>query len=127
MEKFTLKALLANKKSFKPIEFKKGLNIIVAYHKDKESIEEKNTYNGVGKSLLIRIIHFCLGASTSSYKSFISALPDWKFTLIAEFNKQKLVIQRSNENPNKIILNDKEKTIQEFEKWKNQNISGSEK
>jgi len=116
MGKFTLKALLANKDSFKPIRFKEGLNIITAYHKDRESIKEKNTYNGVGKSLIIRIIHFCLGASASSYESFISALPDWKFTLIAELNNQELVIQRSNENPKKIILNDEEMSINTFNK-----------
>ena len=51
--------LSANKDSFKTIKFNPtGLTIIVgAKSKGGE------TYNGVGKSLVIELLHFCLGSS----------------------------------------------------------------
>jgi uncharacterized protein YydD (DUF2326 family) len=49
----------ANKASFHPVVFNKtGLSFIVAKQKNPESSEDGKTYNGVGKSLLVRIINF---------------------------------------------------------------------
>ncbi len=50
--------LHANKASFKPIEFKQGLNLIVA-ERTADS-DAKNSCNAVGKTTLIEIIDFCL-------------------------------------------------------------------
>lgn len=47
--------------TFKAVTFKPGLNLIVA---DKaEESTDLDTRNGVGKTLLVDIIHFCLGGS----------------------------------------------------------------
>ena len=55
--------LSANKESFKTVPFNKsGLSFIVAKQKNPETSDNGKTYNGVGKSLIILIIHFCLGA-----------------------------------------------------------------
>lgn len=50
-----------NIETFKAVSFKPGLNLIVA---DKaEESTDLDTRNGVGKTLLVDIIHFCLGGS----------------------------------------------------------------
>lgn len=56
-----LEELSSNLPSFHAIRFKKGLNFIIG-KKTAES-DEKGSYNGVGKSLVIELIHFCLGAN----------------------------------------------------------------
>ena len=56
-----LHKLYANKEAFRPIEFKPGLNLIIADKKHDSSI--KDSRNGLGKTTLLNIIHFCLGAN----------------------------------------------------------------
>ena len=47
--------------TFKAVTFKPGLNLVVA---DKAEVStDLDTRNGVGKTLLVDIIHFCLGGS----------------------------------------------------------------
>ena len=59
-----LKKVYSNQASFRTVEFNTtGLSFVVAKQKNPGSSEQGKTYNGVGKSLLVRIIHFCLGAS----------------------------------------------------------------
>ena len=53
--------LSANKASFKTIPFNHtGISLIVAKQKTDE---KRNTYNSVGKSLAIALVHFCLGSN----------------------------------------------------------------
>jgi len=59
--------------SFKQVELKPGFNVILA-DRTKEATK-KDTRNGLGKSLLIDIIHFCLGARFSTSTSRL-AHPD---------------------------------------------------
>ena len=47
--------------SFNTVSFKSGFNVVLADKTNQSSI--KDSRNGLGKSLLIEIIHFCLGAS----------------------------------------------------------------
>jgi uncharacterized protein YydD (DUF2326 family) len=57
-------SLTANKESFKPIYLKRsGLSLIIGKQKEPETTIIGRTYNGVGKSLAIALIHFCLGSS----------------------------------------------------------------
>ena len=57
-----LKKLYANKSSFRTVEFNEtGLSFIVAKQKNPDNKNNGKTYNGVGKSLLVKIIHFCMG------------------------------------------------------------------
>lgn len=56
--------LSSNDKRFKPIDFEKGLNIIVGEKVLKK--EKKKTSNGIGKSLSLLCIDFMLGKGTQS-------------------------------------------------------------
>lgn len=73
----TLKRLTANHASFQTVTFTSGLNVILA-DRTQESTR-KDTRNGLGKSTLIDIIHFCLGGDPGPLTA--EALPDWSFTL----------------------------------------------
>jgi uncharacterized protein YydD (DUF2326 family) len=69
--------LTSSRSSFKPVKFRPtGLSLIVARHKIKDI---QSTYNGVGKSLLIALVHYCLGANKN--KEFEEHLDGWDFTL----------------------------------------------
>ena len=52
--------IYANDKRFKPVQFELGLNIIKADKKPESG--KKDSRNGLGKTTLINIVHFCLGS-----------------------------------------------------------------
>ena len=122
--------LHANKASFKPIEFKQGLNLIVA-ERTADS-DAKNSCNAVGKTTLIEIIDFCLGSKFDK-KSKLNApeLEDWSFTLDFEVSAFRCEATRFISDPNKIYVHttdkhipfevkeDKEKSLYvDIEKWR---------
>jgi uncharacterized protein YydD (DUF2326 family) len=107
----------ANKTSFHPVVFNKtGLSFIVAKQKKPGSSEDGKTYNGVGKSLLVRIINFCLGAKEDGYKEFCEKLPGWEFSLEFRVNVQNFISVRKTAEANKIYLNEEELSIHKFNK-----------
>lgn len=109
--------IYSNKKSFKTVEFNKtGLNFIVAKQENPNSKDISKTYNGVGKSLLVRIIHFCMGASIKKYRSFCEELSGWEFYIDFLHNGEVNTIKRVTSNPNKIFFNGEEMTINKFNK-----------
>ena len=106
--------LSANKESFKTVRFKNqiGLNFIVADLKNPEQSKKGDTANGVGKSLLIALIHFCLGSSTN--KEFKEKLDGWVFKLEFSINDKIYTSERSTDNQNTIKLNNKEIKQKDF-------------
>ncbi len=101
-------SLSANQQSFKTVNFNKtGASFVLAKQSNPEHADKNKTYNGVGKSLLVALINFCLGAGAGNKitKSLQQKLPDWCFTLTVESNNQKYIIQRCAEDANKINLN----------------------
>jgi len=114
-------SLTSNQDSFRPVNFNpNGISLIVAKHNKPTNSSNKNTYNGLGKSLIIHIIHFCLGGKTKNFESFVNKLPGWQFILKFEINNKIFITSRTTENANKILLNDsqeeKELTIDKFNK-----------
>lgn len=106
----------ANKESFRITSFKPGINFIIAKQKNPGSSEDGKTYNGVGKSLLIRIIHFCLGASVNDYKSFCDKLPDWEFCLDFQIADKIYTSKRKTEEPALIEFENERISIDKFKK-----------
>lgn len=97
-------SLKANKSSFNNVYFNpKGLTLIIG---KSTSSNKSNTYNGVGKSLLLQIVNFCLGSNKIS--AFEQFLPEWEFTLSFKINQQNFTANRSTTKQNKIYLNGKE-------------------
>lgn len=102
--------LYSNYPNFKTIEFRdKGFSFIAGSEKN---ISNKSTYNGVGKTLSIVLIDFCLGAN---------ALEDLKklacnFYLDVRISNQKFTFSRSTINNKKIYIDDDEYTVDKFKK-----------
>ena len=75
-----IKAVRCNKASFREVRFKPGFNVILA-ERVREATDKYST-NGLGKTTLIEIIHFCLGASTKKNEGLlVKELEDWTFIL----------------------------------------------
>lgn len=109
-------SLSANKDSFKPVYFKNetGINLIVASQKNPRKADKGDTTNGVGKSLLVAIIHFCLGSSTK--KGFKSKLQSWEFSLKFKIGDTEFISKRNTEKQTKITLNEIEYSVKDFNK-----------
>ncbi len=73
--------LTSNRKSFKQVRFNEtGLSLIVGRHANPDSQAATSTYNGVGKSLIVTLIHFCLGGNRNA--QIEEHLSDWQFNLV---------------------------------------------
>jgi uncharacterized protein YydD (DUF2326 family) len=97
-------SLEANKPSFNKVCFNPtGLTLIIG---KSTSTDKSNTYNGVGKSLLLQIVNFCLGSN--KIPAFEQHLSDWEFTLSFKIRDKPYRAVRSALTQNKIYLNDKE-------------------
>lgn len=101
-------SLNANKESFKPVVFNSptGINLIVANQKNPDKSDKGDTTNGVGKSLLVALINFCLGSSTK--KAFKESLSGWEFTLKFSINNKEYTATRNTDKQSKIKLNGEE-------------------
>lgn len=98
-----IKKLSANHPSFKTIEFSAGFNVVWA-DRTQESTK-RDSRNGLGKSTLIEIIHFCLGAKSSKGKGLrVEALKGWEFTLDVEANGKDFSVTRRVDDPNNFFI-----------------------
>ena len=105
--------LRANKKSFHTVRFNpKGISIIAAI---KETTDQKKTYNSVGKSLTVALIHFCLGSNSNI--EFENKLKDWVFYLDFEIGNIKYTAKRSTSEQKSIELNGEVYSLREYSKF----------
>jgi uncharacterized protein YydD (DUF2326 family) len=85
---------------FKNVEFKEGFNVILANR--TKSSTNKDSRNGLGKSTLIEIIHFCLGANSPSL--IVKELEDWTFIIDIILRGKVYSIHRNTSSPNKVKI-----------------------
>lgn len=112
--------LRANKKGFHTIKFNEsGISLIIAKQKSEDN---KNTYNSVGKSLSIALIHFCLGSNPIA--DFTEKLKDWIFYLDFEINGKAYTSERFTENQNIILLNGEETSLTDFRTFMGKEVFG---
>lgn len=98
--------LSSNLEKFKTVDFKYGLNIIIGERTDPDNKDTKDSYNGVGKSLLIEILHFCLGSNKIS--AFSKNIPEAIFYLeFEDYNKNIHKITRECSDKQAISLDNK--------------------
>ncbi|MFZ2025770.1 MAG: DUF2326 domain-containing protein [Microgenomates group bacterium] len=107
-----LEELSANKDTFHTVRFQPGLNLIVGIKHDQKSKDLNKTYNGVGKSLIVRLVHYCLGSEP--IPGIKEKLPDWTFTLKFKIKDEHYTVTRSVENNDKVLLNENYITISEL-------------
>lgn len=105
--------LRANKKSFHTVSFNtRGITIIAAI---KETNDQRKTYNSVGKSLTVALVHFCLGSN--SINEFETKLSDWIFSLDFQIGDVKYTSVRSANNQKEIELNGEKYSVKDFNKF----------
>jgi uncharacterized protein YydD (DUF2326 family) len=96
--------------SFRTIKFKQsGLNLIIGKRKSDNS---KSTYNGVGKSLALYLIQFCLG--TKANKKLTKTIPNWTFYLKFSIEGKEYISKRDTSKQNTISLNGEALKLNEF-------------
>lgn len=97
--------------SFKTVNFKpRGLTLIVGARSKKGQ-----TYNGVGKSLIVEILHFCLGAKKND--EFEVKIPKWEFILKVEVAGELHSISRNTSKQNIVFLDNAETKLAAFNDW----------
>ncbi len=105
-----LLSLRANQPSFHPVVFNKnGVSIIVGKQVAPHNENDGNTYNGVGKSMTLHLVHFCLGSN--KIDSFSQKLSGWEFTLKFEINGAEYYSSRKTDDQSKINFNGEQMTV----------------
>ena len=89
-------AVRCNMPSFRAVEFDQGFNVVLA-DRTKESIST-DSRNGLGKTTLIEIIHFCLGSHTRGNQGLVAThLKGWSFSLEMRIDGREFIVTRSIE------------------------------
>lgn len=87
-----IREIRANRRSFRPVRFKDGANVILA-ERSKES-SRKDTRNGLGKTALLSILGYCLGGNKAGTLAQ-PQLKGWTFSLDAEHGGRPFSVSRS--------------------------------
>ncbi|MBE8232129.1 MAG: hypothetical protein HAW67_00225 [Endozoicomonadaceae bacterium] len=110
-------SLSASEHTFKTVVFNRsGASFILAKQDKPDQFDNSKTYNGVGKSLLIALIDFCLGASIRNKitKSLQQTLPEWHFILKIEIDQYPYTLIRYTNKPKHISINNELLTLTDF-------------
>ena len=98
-----ISSVRSNMPSFKTVEFTPGFNVILA-DRTKESTRG-DSRNGLGKTTLFEIVHFCLGAGTRRNRGVsVAPLKGWTFTLELQIEDRSLAVTRSTDQPSRVQL-----------------------
>lgn len=101
----------ANTSTFRTVKFNpSGLTLIIGKQKTKN--EPGKTYNGVGKSLAIALVHFCLGSNKK--ESFEEAIPNWEFELVFDLGDRQHSVRRNTSSQGKLEFDEEEFTPRKF-------------
>ena len=89
--------------TFKELEFKPGLNVLVA--QKEAGASEKQTRNRAGKTSLIEIVNFLTGSDAGTDSPFRSeALVNESFGLEFDVGDEKMLIERSGHEKSKVHI-----------------------
>ncbi len=96
-------AVRANRESFRTLELSAGFNVVLA-DRTKESTK-KDSRNGLGKTTLVEVIHFCLGASARARQGLrVPALAGWELSLELDVGKRRVTVYRSVDTPRRVEI-----------------------
>lgn len=98
-----IEAVRCDKSSFREVRFKPGFNVILAERVGEAT--DKDSRNGLGKTTLIEIIHFCLGASTKKNEGLrVKELENWTFILDVSLKGKDYSIYRNTLDFSKVKI-----------------------
>lgn len=101
-----IKKIWSTLSSFREIEFKPGMNIVLADRTDDS--DETGSTNGLGKTTLLRIIRFCLGSDLKSNKVLTHPkLNDISFGLSFIYAEELIEVIRNTTKPDEVWVTTK--------------------
>jgi len=96
-----IRRVYSNRPSFREVTLIEGMNVVLA-DRTKESTR-KDSRNGLGKSTLIEIIHFCLGGTASKGKGIlVEPLEGWTFSLDMTLGGDTVTVTRGVDHPSRV-------------------------
>ena len=96
-------AIRANMPSFKEIELRPGFNVILADRTKESTMQDSR--NGLGKTTLVEIIHFCFGSRALRNQGLcVEALHGWAFSLDLRIGRSEFTVTRSTDEPGTVEL-----------------------
>ena len=87
-----IRSVTADRPKFQGVQFKDGLNVVLASRTDLSA--DRGSRNGLGKSTLLDIIHFCLGSKKNGTLGK-PELDDWTFTMEFDVAKKPYTVSRN--------------------------------
>lgn len=98
-----IKAVRCDQPSFRAVEFTEGLNIVLADRTEEST--QKDSRNGLGKSTLIEIIHFCLGGTARKGTGIFSVkVLGWTYFVDFLIGEHSVTVARNTEVPNRVTV-----------------------
>lgn len=97
-----IKRIYSDKSSFKEVRFEPGFNVVVAER--TEGSTERDSRNGVGKSTLIEIIHYCFGSDHQKSSLSVQELKGWTFSADFEIGGKEYTVSRNTDSPDVVFL-----------------------
>ena len=94
-------SISSDQPTFKRVTFQPGFNVILA-ERTKDSTK-KDSRNGLGKSTLIEIIHFCLGGNRAETLSK-TQMENWSFTIEIDLTGKKYFVTRNTSKRGSVII-----------------------
>lgn len=89
--------------SFRKVEFSSGFNVVLA-ERTKESTK-KDSRNGLGKTTLLEIIHFCLGSRVKKGEGLlVEPLLGWTFSIDIDMKGRIYSVHRNTKEPSRVII-----------------------
>lgn len=89
--------------TFKNLDFHPGLNILLADKSDEAT--ERHTRNRAGKTSLVEIIHFLVGADAHKDSLFkMDELADYAFEMEFDLTEARVVVERRGQASNNVVL-----------------------
>lgn len=97
----------ANRKEFNGVSFSEGFNAVVA-DITKQSTQ-KDSRNGLGKTTLLNIIHFCLGGREQPNRGLRKPkLQGWEFSVELQIRGEQVTVSRSGDMTGDVLTDSKD-------------------
>jgi uncharacterized protein YydD (DUF2326 family) len=98
-----IRRVSADQEGFKTVYLQPGFNVVLADR--TQGASNKDSRNGLGKSLLIDIIHFCLGSEPGPGDVLRQEpLRNWTFELELDLRDRTYLVRRNTDTPGKVYV-----------------------
>ena len=111
-------AVRANQKKFNNVRFSEGFNVVIA-DMTKQSTQ-RDSRNGLGKTTLLNIIHFCLGGKEQPNKGLRTpTLQGWEYSVDLLIRGERVTVSRSGDMTGDVLTDAQDD-------WFSENVSSQQ-